>query len=167
MSVEMYLKMDEVTGESRNYSYKGWSDVLSWHWELLSNRGSPQAGDNGETSFGEISITKHIGTDSAAIMLLYAQGKIIQYADLNIIPTVGKREAKQKYLSMRMEDVLVKSIITGGNTSETHFNENIVLSFNRIRFEYNFHAASSPGEDDAGSVDYQFAWDIAQNKQWQ
>jgi type VI secretion system secreted protein Hcp len=167
MSVEMYLKLDGISGGSRNYTYKGWSDVHSWRWEMLSNRGSAEATGIDKTSFKEISITKPISTDSTAIMLLYAQGKIVPCADLNIIPVLNKREAKQKYLAMRMEGIVVKSIITGGNTSEDSFNETIVLIFNSIRFEYNCHTASTPGADNATSVDYTFAWDIARNKEWQ
>lgn len=165
MSVEMYLKLDEVIGGSKNYSRKGWSDVLSWHWEMLSNRSAPGATDNDKTTFGEISLTKPIGMDSTAIMLLYAQGKTIKSADLSIIPVVGKREAKQKYLSMHMEGVTVKSIVMGGDTSQDQFRETIVLIFNSIRFEYNQHLDIEPGEAHAGSVDYQFAWDIGRNQQ--
>lgn len=163
----MYLRLDEVNGGSMNYSYKGWSDVLSWRWEMLSNRDLPQPTANDKASFGKISLTKPISMDSTAIMLLYAQGKTIQSADLNIIPVVGKREAKQKYLAMHMEGVVIKSIITGGSIDEDHFKEHIVLIFNRISFEYNFHATAMQGEDNTDSVDYQFAWDIAQNQQWQ
>ncbi len=168
MSVEMFLKMDGISGGSKNYEHNGWADVISWGWGMISNRNSSQVNDNDKTSFREIAITKRIGADSAAIMLLYAGGKTIKYADLDIIPVVAKREAKQKYLSIHMEDVLVKSIITGGNSSEALFNENIILLFNKVRFEYNAHTAASvenPGTG-ATSIDYKFAWDILQNKEW-
>lgn len=166
MSVEMYLRLDGVSGGTKNYSYRGWSDVLSWHWELLSNRVLPHVSDADRTSFGEISITKPIGMDSTAVMLLYAQGKTIPSVELNVVPVVSKREAKLKYLAMHMENVLVKSIVTGGSTSEDSFNEHVVLIFNSIRFEYNLHTVATPGENDASSVDYQFSWDIERNKEW-
>lgn len=167
MSLEMLLRLDGVTGGSRNYHYKGWSEVLSWHWELLSNRTTLQSTDNDKKSFGEISLTKPIGRDSAEIMLLYAQGKTIQYAELNMVPVVSKREAQQKYLSLHMEDVLIKSIITGGVRADDHFNETIVLIFNKIKYEYNFHIASDPGENNASYTDFHFAWDIARDQEWQ
>lgn len=165
MSVEMYLKIDGVTGGSKDYSHKGWSDVLSWGWAMVSNRSSAHVTDNDKTSFKEISIVKKIGRDSAAIMLLYAQGKVVPYADLAIIPIVAKREAKQKYLSIRMEDVLVKSIITGGNNTEDAFSENIILLFDKIRFEYSVNAMSGGGNPSHDASDYNFAWDISQNRE--
>lgn len=167
MSLEILLRLDGVTGGCRNYHYKGWSEVFSWHWELLSNRNTSRVTDSDEKSFGEISLTKPIGRDSTAIMLLYAQGKTIQYADLKMVQLVSKREAQQKYLSLHMEDVLVKSIVTGGVSADDHFNETIVLLFNYIRYEYNFHIASDPGENNASSMEFQLAWDIAQDQEWQ
>lgn len=165
MSLEMFLKMDGVTGGSKNFNHKGWSDVHSWGWAMISNRGSSHVTDKDKTSFREISIVKKIGMDSTAIMLLYAQGKVIPTAELDIIPIVAKREARQKYLTIRMEDVLVKSIITGGNSSEDAFNENIILLFDKIHFEYNVNAV--PGMDSPGkeAANYDFNWDIAQNKE--
>jgi len=164
MALEMFLRMDEVTGGSKNFSHKGWSDVHSWGWAMISNRGSAHVTDKDKTSFREISIVKKIGMGSTAIMQLYAQGKIIPSAELDIIPVVAKREARQKYLTIRMEDVLVKSIITGGNSSEDTFNENIILLFDKVHFEYNVNAV--PGTDSAGkeAAKYNFNWDIAQNK---
>jgi len=166
MSVSMFLRLEGVAGGSRNYSYKGWSEVLSWQWEMFSNRTAPQISDKDHTSFGEISLVKPIGMDSTAIRTLYARGDIIPSAELSIIPVVSKREAKQKYLAMKMEKILIKSIVTAGSSDEDHFNETVVLLFNNIRFEYNLHTDASPGETSAASVDYEFAWDIAQNREW-
>ena len=34
MALEMFLKIDGVVGGTRNYQHKGWSDMLSWNWNL-------------------------------------------------------------------------------------------------------------------------------------
>src|SRR5687767_5186210 len=121
MPVEMYLKLDGVTGGSKNFTFKGCADVTSWGWELDSNRCTSQLSEGDKTAYRQISIVKRIGMDSPEIMSLYVQGKTIPFADLTVIPVVSKREARQKYLSIHMEDVLVKSIVTGGNSSEEFF----------------------------------------------
>lgn len=167
MSVEMYLKLDGVTGGSKDFTYKGWSDVTSLGWGLVSNRNSTRIADNDLTSFKEITVSKRIGSDTAAIMQLYAQGTTIPFAEINVIPILTKKEGKQKYLAMRMEDVLVKSIIIGGTSDEDFFNEKIILLFSRIRFEYNFHTAPTPEHVKGTNVEYSFAWDINNNKQWE
>lgn len=165
MPIEMYLKLDGVIGGSKDYSHEGWADVTSWGWGMVSNRNTALKSDNDMTSFREISITKPIGADSAALMLLYAQGKSIEHADLNIIPSVSKREAKQKYLSLRMEDVIIKSIVIGGSSSENFFNEKIILLFNKISFEYNSAVSTTTHGASDTSTKYSFAWDIANNKE--
>jgi type VI secretion system secreted protein Hcp len=167
MPVEMYLKLDGVTGGTKNFTYKGWSDVISLGWGLVSNRNSAHVADNDLTSFKEISISKRIGSDTAAIMQLYAQGKTVPYAEINVLPILTKKEGKQKYLTIRMEDVLVKSIIIGGTSEEDFFNEKIILLFSRIMFEYNLHTAATPEHTKGTNVEYSFAWDIDNNKQWE
>lgn len=166
MSVAMFLKMDGITGDSKNYDYKGWSDVVSWSWGLSSNRDSAQLHDDDKTSFKEISITKRIGMDSTDIMLLFAQGKTVKNVEFNIIPILTAREAKQKYLSMRMENVVIKSITTGGSATEDYFKENIVLLFDKIRYVYNHNTAANAQNPAGTSVDYKFGWDIAMNQAW-
>ena len=167
MPVEMYMRLDGVTGGSKNFSFKGWSDVSSWGWGLVSNRNSANVTDNDLTSFKEISITKRIGTDTAAIMQLYAMGTTVKFAEVIVLPILSKKEAKQKYLAIRMEDVLVKSIVIGGNTEEDFFNEKIILLFSRIKFDYNYYSQASPEQTKGTVVEYSFAWDIGNNVKWE
>lgn len=161
MPVEMFLKMDGVTGESRNFQYKGWADVLSWTWAISSNRSTltQAAGEN--ASFNEISLIKRIGQDSPEMMKLFAARQVIPHVELSIVPVVNKREVKQKYLNLYMEDVIIKSIITSGSCEEELFKERVTLLFDRIRFEYNQHTGLGADES---SVDHVFGWDIAANK---
>jgi type VI secretion system secreted protein Hcp len=164
MAVEIFLKLDGIAGGTRNFAHKGYSDVTSWAWELQSNRSSSQLSEGDKIACRQITITKRIGMDSPDILSHYAQAKPIAFAELTVVPVVAKREAKQKYLSINMEDVLVKSVVTGGNSSEEFFNETIVLLFGRVKYEFSVNAV--PGSDAAGG-DYKFAWDINQSREWQ
>ena len=104
--------------------------------------------------------------DSTDMMLLFAQGKTVKNVELNIIPVVGARDAKQKYLSMLMENVVIKSITTGGSATEDFFKEDIVLLFDKIRFVYNHNTAANTQNPAGTSVDYKFGWDISMNQAW-
>lgn len=161
MAVDMYLKLDGVTGGTKNYSYKGWSDVISYGWGMVSNRSSSVVSDKDMTSFREISISKLISTDSTEIMTLYAEGKTIDFAELKVAPVSTKKSDKPKYLNLRMEDVLIKSIVTGGENSDDFFKEKIILLFDRIKCEY--FAPQTAGDEEVTS-EYIFDWDIANNK---
>lgn len=160
MPVEMFLRMDGVTGESRNYQHKGWSDVLSWTWAFSSNRRLVRGDDHDNASFNEISLIKRIGRDSMDIMRIFAAREIVPHVEFNVLPVVSKKEAKQKYLHFYLEDVIVKSIVTGGSNEEDMFKERITLIFDRVRLEYNQHDAMHP---DLAAVDYVFGWDVRAN----
>lgn len=164
MPVDMFLKLDGVTGGTKNHSYKGWSDVNSYGWGMVSNRSSSTVTDKDTTSFKEISVSKKVGTDSTAIMLLYAQGKTIDFAELKVVPISSKKSDKPKYLTLHMEDVLIKSIITGGESSEDFFNEKIILLFSRVKYEYNAPVNLSAQVTEE-KTEYNFDWDIINNKE--
>ena len=100
------------------------------------------------------------------MMLHFAQSKQIKKVEFVITPIVAKKEAKLKYLTMHMEDVLIKSIATGGDISEGHFVENISLCFSKIKFEYSYNIAPTQDKPGGSSTDYDFGWDIMANQEW-
>ena len=167
MALQMYMKMDGVLGDSKSYKHKGWADVLSWNWGMTSNRKLANDIDGDKTSLNELSIIKSIGVDSANIRLLYAQGKIIPSVELSITPSVGKREVQTKYVYIKMEDVLIKSIVTGGSTEDAFFKEHITLLFDRIRFEYSLDAVSLDDSPSDTDNDFDFEWNVPGNVEWE
>lgn len=163
MPVEMFFRLDGIQGDTKNYQHKGWSDIVSWHWGMSATVDSSGAR---KTSIDEISITKHVGIDSTALMLLFSQGATVKNAEINIIPVVAKREARQKYLHMQLEDVTIKSIETGGSAGEDIFNEHVTLNFGRVRLTYNPYLVASAENPDATSQDYKYGWNIQTNEEW-
>jgi type VI secretion system secreted protein Hcp len=163
----MYMKIDGVLGDSKSFKYKGWADVTSWNWGMTSNRKQTNGKDGDKTSLNELSIIKSIGIDSSSIRLLYAQGKIIPNVELNITPILGKREVQTKYVNLRMENVLIKSIVTGGSIEDAFFKEHITLIFDRIRFEYSLDALSSDAGSGDTSENIDFRWNVPGNMEWE
>jgi len=137
MAVEIFLRLDGVTGGSRNYHHNGWADVVGWRWTL--ERGA--AG----TQLNDITVTKPLGIDSPTLMTLLAAGRTVSSAQIDIVPVVGKREAQQKYVTMTFADVLVKSIRLGGTTEDTGSQEEVTLGFGRVKFD--FHQQGAPAGD--------------------
>lgn len=163
MPIEMFIRLDGIQGDSKNYQHKGWSDILSWQWGMSGNVDSS---NNRTTSIDEITITKQIGIDSTAFRLLFSQGKIVKSAEINVVPVVAKREARQKYLYMQLEDVMIKSIDMGGSAEEDTFKEHITLNFGKVRLTYNPYFVASADNPDAKSIDYKYGWNIKTNEEW-
>jgi type VI secretion system secreted protein Hcp len=161
MAIEMFLRMDGVTGGSRNYHHKGWADVSSWQWGL--NRAGTDSGGASGDGMNEIHLTKTIGQDSSAVMRLFAEGASIETADLSFVPLVGKRDQQQKYVAVKMHGVKIKAIKTGGSTEESVFKEELTLTFAKISYEYfEYGAAGTDGKQPAASA-FAFSWDIDNN----
>lgn len=165
MALQMHMKIEGVSGDSKSFHHKGWCDVLSWNWGMTSNRKTASATEGDKTSLNELSIIKSVGIDSASIRSLYAQGKIIPSVDFSVIPAVGKREVQTKYLDIRMEDVLIKSIITSGDMEDNFFKEHISLLFDRVKFEYSLDPVR--GDTDNLPVAKEFCWDVSANAEWE
>jgi type VI secretion system secreted protein Hcp len=165
MALQMFMKLEGVPGDSTNYEYKGWCDVLSWNWGMTSNRKTVQGNGEDKTALNEISIVKPLGIDSPVTRLLFAQGKRIPSVEFSVTPIMGKREAQAKYMYFKLEDVVIKSIVSSGSSEDKFFREQLTLCFDRIRFEFSQGASlssSGSGESTPGK-DFNFRWNVPSN----
>lgn len=163
MPLDMHMKIDGVTGEITGMTHKGWSEIISWNWGMSSNRKAANTTENTTTSLNELSVVKKLGTDSTAIRLLFAQATVIPRVEFDVIPTAGKKEAKTKYINFVMENVVIKSIVTGGASEDSAFKEHITFIFDRVNFECSKPPSMSSG---AAAIDTNFAWNVSENAEW-
>ena len=166
MPMLMNMKMDGVSGDSKSFSHKGWFEVLSWNWGMTSNRKSAHDTGSDKTSLNEISVIKSIGCDSADIRLLFAQGKVIPAIEFTVIPEVSKKEAKAKYIDIKIENAVIKSIITGGALEDSFFKEHITILFEKISIQFTRTSARSAGVADTAPVVRDFSWNVVENAEW-
>ncbi len=164
MAMQIHMKIEGVSGDAKGFNHKGWCDVLSLNWGMTSNREAASGRDDGDISLNELSITKAVGIDSASIRLLFAEGKLIPSVDLKVIPAASKRVVPTKYLDMKLENVLIKSIVVSGDSEDSVFREHISLLFDRVRFEYSLDPVRG-GVDDV-PVANDFSWDVPANCEW-
>lgn len=165
MDLQMSMKIDGITGTSISPEHKGWSEIHSWTWGMTSNRKTIESTDATKTSLNELSVVKPIGIDSPHIRLFFANGKEISNVELSMTPLRGKREPIKKLLHIKLETVLIKSIVSGGGIEDDFFKEHITLLFDKINFEY----SKAGPRNDSGEVvfaDYDFCWDVLENKEW-
>ena len=167
MPLQIIMKLDGVNGDSTSFKHKSWSDLESWNWGMTSNRKSGIQTDSSSTTLNEMSVVKALGNDSSSLRLLYAQGAVVPFADFCIFPQVGKREVPKNYLNIRLENVIIKSIVTGGGNDDSYFKEHVTLLFDKVKFEYN---RSTKVEED-GSIpagkEIDFEWNVSTIQQWQ
>lgn len=135
MAMDMFIKIGDVKGESRDAKHKEEIDVLAWSWGM-SNSGSAHVGGGagaGKVNVQDISFTKYVDKSSPDLMLACANGKHYDKATL-VVRKAG--ETPLEYITITMEDLIITSISTGGSGGEDRLTENVTLNFARVKVEY-------------------------------
>src|SRR5438874_1122151 len=114
MAVDMFIKIGDVDGETKDKVYAGkkYIDVLAWSWGL-SNSGSAHVGGGagaGKVNVQDLSFTKYVDSASPALLTAGCNGKHYPEATL-IVRKAGEKPLE--YIKIKMEEVLVTSVSTG------------------------------------------------------
>lgn len=157
MAVDMFIKIGDIKGESKDKKHKEEVDVLAWSWGM-SNSGSAHMGGgagSGKVNVQDLSFTKFVDSSTPKLMLACCNGKHYDQALLTV------RKAGEKpveYIKIKLTEVLITSVSTGGSGGEDRLTENITLNFGKVHYDY------TP-QDDKGSAGtaIPMTWDIAQN----
>ena len=156
MAIDMFLKLDDIKGESQDDKHKDEIDVLAWSWGM-SRTGTLQSGDKaGKVSVNDISISKYLDKASPGMMLSCCNGKHYKEAMLTV-RKAGERPLE--YLKLTMKEVIVSSVTAGGSGGGDRLTENVALNFGEYKIEY------TPQKPD-GSPDavVQAGWNIRKNQ---
>jgi len=157
MAVDMFIKIEDIKGESADDKHKGEIDVLAWSWGA-SQSGTMHTGGGagaGKANFQDVSVTKWVDKSSHALLKAVAVGQHIKSALLTV------RKAGEKpleYIKLTMKDCLISSVSTGGSGGEDRLTENISINFGNFDYEYTPQKA-----DGSGDSVLPFGFDIAKN----
>ncbi len=157
MAVDMFLKIDGVTGESKDDAHADEIDVLAWSWGM-NNTGTAHLGGGagaGKVNVQDLNFTKYVDKSSTDLMLFCCNGKHIPECLL----TVRKAgEDPLEYLTVKMTDCLVTSVQSGATTGQERLTENITLNFAKVEVAYTPQKA-----DGSGDAPTQMGWDVARH----
>jgi type VI secretion system secreted protein Hcp len=157
MSVDMFIKIGSLKGESVDKAHKDEIDVLAWSWGT-SQSGTMHMGTGGgagKVSVQDLSFTKYIDKASPALLDACCSGKPFPDATLIVRKAGGD---PLEYVTIVLGSVLISSVSTGGSGGEDRLTENVTLNFATVKVTYKGQKAD--GTPDA-AVD--MAWNIAQN----
>ena len=155
--MDMFIKIGDIKGESKDSKHKEKIDVLAWSWGL-SNSGNAQVGGGagaGKVNVQDLSFTKYIDSASCPLMLAASNGKHYKEA-LLIVRKAGEKPLE--YVKIKMEDVLITSVSTGGSGGEDRLTENVSLNFAKVSVDY-----TPQKQDGSADTTIPYSWDIAAN----
>lgn len=159
MAVDMFLKIDDIPGESQDAKHKDEIDVLAWSWGE-SNSGSMATGGgggSGQSSANDFSFTKWMDKATPELLKACATGKHIKKAQLTLRKAGGKEPLE--YLVIKLEDFLVSSVSTGGSGGEDRLTENVTLNFRKIDLVY-----QTQKQDGSADKQFPFVYNFASHE---
>ena len=159
MAVDIFMKIDGVDGESQDDKHKKDIDVLAWSWGL-SNSGSAQTGGGGgagKVNVQDLSFTKWVDSSTPKLVLACCNGTHYDTATLVVRKAGGANPVE--YIKIKLSEVLITSLSTGGSGGEDRLTENVTLNFEKVNVDY-------VPQDDKGAAGTAIpaGWDIAANK---
>jgi type VI secretion system secreted protein Hcp len=158
MAVDMFLKLDDIKGESQDGKHKDEMDVLAWSWGA-SQSGTMHTGGGGgagKASINDLSLTKFVDKASPNLLGACCSGKHFDQATL-VVRKAGEKPLE--YLKFTFKQVLVSSISVGGSGGEDRLTENVTLNFAEYKMEY-----LPQKSDGTGDAAVEVAWHIAKNQ---
>jgi len=158
MALDMFIKIGDIKGESEDDKHKEKIDVLSWSWGL-SNSGSAQIGGGGGTgkvSVQDLTFTKYVDSSTPPLLLAGSNGKHYPEANL-IVRKAGENPVE--YIKLKMTDVIITSVSTGGSGGEDRLTETVTLNFAKVALDY-----TPQSKDGKAGTAIPYNWDIAGNE---
>ena len=105
MSVDCFLKIDGIQGESTDPKHKDEIMVLSWSWSETQAMAAAPAGGTGKVSMQDFHFSKAVDTASPKLMLACASGQHIKDAVLSCRNAGGS----QDFLIITLTQVAISS----------------------------------------------------------
>ena len=159
MAVDMFLKIGDIKGESRDDKHKDEIDVLAWSWGM-SQSGTTHTGAGGgagKVNVQDMSLTKYV--DKASPESCWGRAATASTSRRRLLTVRKAGDKPLEYIKITMKDVLITSVSTGGSGGEDRFTENVSLNFGEFKYEYTPQKADGSGD---AAVDFTF--DIAANE---
>ena len=154
MSVDCFLKIDGIPGESTDAKHKDEIVVLSWSWGETRAMAAAPGGGTGKVSMQDFHFSKAVDTASPKLMLACASGQHIKDAVLSCRKTGDNPD----FLTITLTEVAVSSyqISDGAAVDPT---DQFALHFAKIQFDY-----VQQKTDGTMGATTEAGWDLQNNK---
>ena len=138
----IYMKIDGVEGSSTSENFRSFFDIYSYSWGVsqTATSGHGGGGGAGKVSMNDIHFSKPAGTASPKLMLFCCNGKHFPKATMVVTRTMEGQESP--YMQFELENVLISSYQTGGDSGGAVPTESLSLNFTKITYK---HTTMNPG----------------------
>jgi type VI secretion system secreted protein Hcp len=134
MSTDMFLKLDDIKGESQDKKHAGEIDVSAWSWGAAQMGASHGGGGSGagKVQVSDLTITKFVDRSTPVLFQLCCSGKPIKKGVLVVRKAGG---TPLEYVTITFTQAIISSISQGAG-SDDRIPETIAFNFASVQFDY-------------------------------
>ncbi len=157
-TVDAFLKLENIKGESSDSKHKEEIEIESWSWGM-SQSGTTHSGTGGgagKASVNDISIVKKVDKSSPILIKSCIQGVHIPKGTLTVRKAGG---SQLEYYKIDLEDILISGVQCSGHPGSPTLSESVSLNFRKFKIIYTPQDAKG-----AAGAGVEYAYDIAANK---
>ena len=158
MAIDTFLKVGDVKGEAQVKGFEDQIQILAWSWGM-SQSGTTHIGAGGgagKVNVQDLSFTHYVDSSSPTLMQACCTGKHFPDATLTMRKAGGD---PLPYFTVKLTDLIVTSVSSGGSSGEDLLTENVTLNF--AAFEVAYQPQDSKGAKKGGAIEIKY--DIAKN----
>jgi type VI secretion system secreted protein Hcp len=144
MAVDIFAKLGDIKGESRDHKHKDEVEVLSYSWGVTTVSGGGGV-VVGKVTFQDLSIVHKIDKASPLLLRACATGLLLKEATITF-RKAGK--GQQEFLVIKMNDVIITGVAHGDAQDSEGGSETVKLEFAKVHWE--FRPQKPNGTLDAG-----------------
>jgi type VI secretion system secreted protein Hcp len=158
MAVDMFIKIDDIKGESADAAHTGEIDVYSWRWGVTQTGSSQTAAGSGtgRANVDDFEFTTKVDSSHPTLLGLSLKGKPFKTA------VFTQRKAGDKpleFVKITMSNGLIAGIHFSGSNSDEVQTVTVRLNFGQVKMDYTPQAA-----DGSGGATITYAHSITQNQ---
>jgi type VI secretion system secreted protein Hcp len=157
MAVDLFLKLDDIEGESIDAAHGREIELLTWHW-ALKQRGSAHRGvgaGTGKVQIADLVFTKYTDRATPNLVKMCCSGRHFRNARLTVRKAGG---VPLDYLVVQLTDGIVSSVHFGEERCDERMIETVTLNFAAFNFDYTLQNA-----DGSRGATVPASWNIVTN----
>ena len=158
MAIDIFLKIDGVSGESKDSNHKDWIDVRDFTWgaDQPATLTSGGGGGSGKVNFQDLKVTAAIDKAAPTILKHCSTGYHLTKIELSVCKAGGEQI---EYSRVTLEDAIVTGVEYVGSESNEVLYVNYSFQAAKVKSQY-WEQTERGGK----GAETQTAYDIKLNK---
>jgi type VI secretion system secreted protein Hcp len=159
MSVDMFMKVEGASGESKDSNHTSWTDIDSFTWGAIQPHSMNSGGGAGvgKVAFQDLNVVAKIDKCYPAVLKHCATGKHLGKVEISLCKAGG---SQIEYGKIELTDVLVTSVTVSGTSSGESTVVNYSFQASKVKTQY-WEQTNQGGK----GAESQMGFDIKQNKE--